>query len=166
MGKTADRIKQSIIEGAIETSGEVISAGIGVAVAGPPGAIGGAAIGALVSHVGNELLRGILSKKETERVDQVIDSIKNTIKDNENAGKIIREDGFFLNDIDRSSAEEICEGILISAQKEYEEKKINLLGRLYANIAYDKQVTREIANALIKQANSLTYQELKVIKYL
>lgn len=55
---------------------------------------------------------------------------------------------------------------MIASQKEYEERKIVLLGRLYANIAYDSTITRSIANALIKEASELTYRQLMIIKHI
>ncbi len=53
---------------------------------------------------------------------------------------------------------------MLASQREYEEQKGLLLGRLYANIAFDSTITRPIANSLIKEASELTYRQLMIIK--
>lgn len=158
-------LKKKLPDIAGEAAGAAVSAGIGMSVAGPVGAIVGASIGAVISSISADFFSRLLSQKEKERIDQVNKVAVAKIKENEKAGKILRGEEFFSNATnDRSTAEEIYEGVLIAAQKEYEEKKILLLGRLYANIAFDSSITRPIANALIKEASDLTYQQLKIIK--
>ena len=132
-----------------EATGAVVSAGIGMAVGGPVGAVIGASVGTVIKEVYEDLLSRFLSKKERERVVLVTDIIKEKLDENIKAGKAIRDDDFFTTSKGRSSAEEIYEGVLIASQKEYEEKKLILLGRLYANIACDKSVNRQISNATI-----------------
>ncbi|WP_322354858.1 hypothetical protein [Paratractidigestivibacter sp.] len=67
---------------------------------------------------------------------------------------------------DRSAAEELLEGVLIAAQKEYEEKKAPYLARLYANILFHPEVSRPAANHLLKLANQLTYRQLVILSNL
>lgn len=144
-----------------DTVGAAITAGIGCAIAGP----GGAILGTVLGSIGGDVLSRLLSKKEKERVDRACSAAASKIEENEKCGRHLRDDDFFENvDNDRSTAEEVYEGILLAAQKEYEEKKIELLGCLFANIAYDSSITRSIANGLIKEASELSYQQLKIIK--
>lgn len=158
-------IKDKISDATGEVAGAVVAAGIGLAIPGPAGAVIGATFGAVFSNLSSDILSRALSKKEKERIERVKEETIKTIEENEKKGKTLRNDGFFTNTIkDRSSAEEIYEGILIASQKEYEERKILLLGRLYANIAYDSSITRPIANTLIKEASELTYRQLMIIK--
>lgn len=158
-------IKDKISNATGEAAGAAVAAGIGIAVPGPAGAIIGATIGSIISGIGSDVLSRILSKKEKERIVRVNDITIKTIEENIRAGKNLRNDEFFSNHIDeRSTAEEVYEGVLLASQREYEEQKIMLLGRLYANIAFDSSVTRPIANALIKAASELTFQQLMIIK--
>lgn len=158
-------IKEKLTDAAGEAVGAAVATGIGMAVAGPAGAIIGATIGSVLGDVSSDILTRVLSKKEKERIVRVNDVTKKKIEENIKSGKSLRNDDFFSNSIDdRSTGEEIYEGVLIASQREYEERKILLFGRLYANIAFDSNITRPIANALIKEASELTYRQLMIIK--
>ena len=49
---------------------------------------------------------------------------------------------------DRSFADEIIEGVLLAAQREYQEKKLPLYGNLLTNIAFRSDIDRVTANRL------------------
>lgn len=167
--------KETVGEAAFEigadAAGEVVGIGVGALVAGPAGAIGGAVLGSVASHallsVKNEFLGRLLTAKEQQRVLSVADMTRSTIERNLNQGKTPRDDGFFDGSVDdRSSAEEIFEGTLIAAQREYEERKLPLLANLTANIAFDESISPGMANRLLKLAAELTYQEILVLRVL
>ena len=65
--------------------------------------------------------------------------------------------------ISMEKIEEIVEGIMFSAQREHEEKKLKYYGNLVANIAFDKTISREQANQLINISKRLTYRQIKLI---
>ena len=89
------------------------------------------------------------------------------IKSRLEQGEEIRNDGFFESDeLNRSAGEEILEGVLRSAQIEYQEKKLPYYGNLLANIAFDFSVSRDKANLFLKMAQSLTYQQLCILQLL
>lgn len=165
--------KEEIINGAIDAGGDVagalVGAGVGGAVAGPFGAVGGAVLSSVTAtvfkKVGDEIQARLLSKGESKRVGEAFElaiaHIEKRIKD----GDCIRDDGFFNDGLDdRSPAEEILEGTLLVAQREYEEKKIPYLSKLYANISFDQSVTRPMANRLLKIAEDLTYRQIVILK--
>lgn len=52
---------------------------------------------------------------------------------------------------------------MLVAQKEYEERKIKYIANLYANIAFDENISREIADRLIKISSELTYRQLMIL---
>jgi hypothetical protein len=88
------------------------------------------------------------------------------IKINENmaAGQQIRQDDFFQKQPDdRSTAEEVFEGILLTAQREYQEKKLKFYGNLLANIAFRVDIDRDLANALIRQVESMSYRQICIL---
>lgn len=156
------------IEKAIDLGGNVVGASAGAAigaVAGPLGVVAGAVVGTIAEQtiifVGNEIKERILSKRESKRIGTVYQIAAEKINANLEAGKELRTDGFFESKGDeRPDSEELLEGILLIAQREYEEKKLKCLGNLYANLAFDNEVTPQNANTLIKLAESLTYRQL------
>jgi len=78
------------------------------------------------------------------------------------AGAEPRSDGFFDSDFvaGRSPAEELLEGALLQAADSYEERKVPLLGNLYAELAFAAEVDRPTANYLLLLARRLTYRQL------
>lgn len=173
MDKNNGQKENKVVEGLSELGGTAIGAavgtGIGLVVAGPGGAALGAIAGGVVEKVfewaGTEISERLLSKKESQRVKSVLELAKEKVEKNLSSGRAIRDDDFFDEDIDgRSSAEEILEGVLLTSQKEYEERKLVYLANLYSNIAFDKSISRQIANQLIKIAAELTYRQLVILK--
>ena len=161
---------EKIVDYVTEYSGNVIGtlagAGIGAAVAGPPGVIGGALAGKTIEKlfevIGNEIREKCLSKNE--RIGEVCLLAQKKIQDNLEKGHLLRDDSFYEGtDVDRSSAEEILEGTIFAAQRENEEKKLLYLANLYANINFDKIISRSMANQLIKIASDITYRQVIIM---
>src|SRR5690606_27047947 len=72
----------------------------------------------------------------------------------------------FLQLIDesyRSSAEELCEGILLKAKTEFQEKKIKYIGALYANSIFSSGVSPEDVNHMLSAVEGWTYRKLRII---
>lgn len=164
-----DTVFEATTEASAGAIGAAVGAAIGGAVAGPAGTIGGAAvgdaIGAVFKDLASDVKRRYLSKKEGVRIDRALRLTKEKIDANFCSGKALRDDGFFESGVDeRSTAEEIFEGVLIASQREYEEKKLPLMAKLYANIAFDATVSRPTANRLLKLASDLTYRQLVIVK--
>lgn len=164
--------KTAIVDTATEYGGavasSVVGAAIGGSVAGPLGAISGAitgtAIETIVKKMGKEIKERMLSKSEEKKIDTVYTATCEEISNKLNNGCQLRNDGFFEeSDKNRSYAEEIFEGTLFAAQRESEEKKIKYYAKLYANIAFDKTISRPAANQLIKIAEQLTYRQIVIL---
>lgn len=81
------------------------------------------------------------------------------------SGATPRDDGFFDDGAggERPDAEEILEGVLIKARDAYEEKKVPLLGTLYAWIAFHEEISSSYANQLLGLATRLTYRQLVIL---
>ncbi len=76
-------------------------------------------------------------------------------------GNNIRNDDFFIEDyFERSNADELFEGIIISAQKEYEENKLQYYGNLFASIVFIKDISRSMVCQLMRLGQELSYSEL------
>lgn len=82
-------------------------------------------------------------------------------------GKEIRDDGFFNEGTDdRSTADEIVEGALIAAQREHEERKVEYIGYLIANICFDDSLDASHSNALISTAERMSWRQMRILSYL
>ena len=80
-------------------------------------------------------------------------------------GDKIRDDGFFEEKRhSRSDAEEVAESIILKSQREPEEMKIPYMGRLLSNIAFDQEISAEMAHQITKAAEQLTYRQLCILK--
>jgi hypothetical protein len=163
-----DNIIKDLIDTGSDITGNFGGAVIGALIAGPPGAIVGSISGPIVkklfSSIGTEISERLLSKREHVRIGAAYAYAIKKIEENNRKGLIIRNDYFFENtDFNRSKAEEILEGILLCAQKSYEEKKIKYIGNLYANIIYKTEIDKELANYFIKLSNELTYRQFCLI---
>ena len=161
-----------LIDTITEVSGTAASAAvgaaIGTAIAGPLGAVTGALAGTVIEKgllwAGNEIKTRVLSPKEDERIGMVYAYIAEKINCNLIAGKVFRTDSFFdAHENERSSNEEILEGVLLTAQKEYEEKKLRYLANMYANLPFNEAVNPRMANMLIKLASELTYRQYIIL---
>lgn len=148
--------------------GETVTAGIGALVGGPAGivvgAIAGNAVVVSLKKLAADFSHRYLSEKERQRTQSVVDLTIEQIEENRRQGKLLRDDGFFDKDTDdRSTADEIFEGTLLAAQREYEEKKLPFLARLNASIAFDGSISRPVANQLLKIASELTYRQIQIL---
>lgn len=161
------RAARALIESGSDLAGAVSGAAIGL-IGGPPGAIGGAASGVLVSrvlrHVGREIVTRLVGPEQSKRMGAAFTFAAADIREQLDAGKQPRTDDWFESTFaGRPAAEEILEGVLLNAADAYEERKVRYLGRLYAGFAFDDSVDRADANLLITLFRRLTYRELALI---
>lgn len=152
-----------------EVTGATVTSIIGYFLLGPPGVVIGATGGKMVtdlfSKAGEEIEKRYLSKRESARIGIVSVYALDKIKTNMEKQCQIRTDGFFSQDplINRSAADEILEGTLISAKSEYEEKKLKYYGNLVGNIPFNPGIDRHYANYLLRLAERLSYRQICII---
>lgn len=170
--ESKEEAKKELIENGADYLGSAASAGVGAAIggalAGLPGIVLGSLAGTAVEKafqaIGAEISSRALSQSETRKVETVYTLAKEFIAENLNNNKKLREDDFFDEKINgRSSAEEILEGTLQVAQREYEERKLKCLAKLYANIAFSTDITAPTASYLIKLAEKMTYRQIIIL---
>jgi hypothetical protein len=58
----------------------------------------------------------------------------------------------------------VAESVLLKSQREPEEKKIPYMGHLFAGVAFDPQISAQLAHQIIKTAEQLTYRQLCILK--
>lgn len=156
-----------IIDAGAEAIGSLGGAGLGLVIAGPPGAL----IGAVAAPIGTAIIkqaarvaRAHLSKREEVRVGSVLATAASEISRRTKDGENLRSDGFFELSVDnRSAGDEVVEAVVRAAESEAEERKLPYIGFLLANIAFDETVSREFANRFVSLAHGLTYLEISYL---
>jgi hypothetical protein len=166
--KKNQRIRKLIDTGA-EIAGGAVGGALGFLAGGPVGAAalgaGGAAAAKALKHVGSEACERLLGPRERVRVGGVLAVAAAEINERLNNGEPLRDDDFFQEKRPgRSDAEEVAESILLKSQREPEEKKIPYMGRLLANVAFQKEISAEMAHQLAKTAEQLTYRQLCILR--
>ncbi len=162
----------STLNAGSELTGVTAGALAGTLMAGPAGAVGGAAIGWVVQKsVGSALttwVGGKFSRRGQVRVGATVAIAAVTIERQLAAGAHPRADWFSAEPArskskprsGRTIAEEIAEGVLLAAEKEHEERKIQLMGRLIGNLVFHPEISRDLANQLIRITERLSYRQL------
>lgn len=158
-----DRVA-GLVDAGAEITGSVVGAGIGLIVAGPPGALGGAFLGPIVSRVTADFANRFLSHREQVRVGAIVRYVADEIEQQTALGRQVRQDGFFdAQPGDRGPLEEVAEAVLRAAQDEPEERKLRYLARLMAEIALRPEVDRGAAIELVRDAEDLTYRQILLL---
>ncbi len=151
----------------LEIGAEIIGAASGGAIGligGPAGAIGGSVAGVAVAKGLIEFADRFLSHRQQVRVGAAAGLTIVGIQDRLENGQLLRQDNFFdADDINRSKAEELFEGILLKCKNEYEEKKIKYVTRIYENVAFDTTIKPELANQVLNTAQQLSYRQLVLL---
>lgn len=52
------------------------------------------------------------------------------------------------------------EGVVIASQQEHEEKKLKFYGRLFANIAFTEEISKEQANRILRLGREMSYGQM------
>lgn len=145
----------------------------GFLVGGPVGAAAGGAVGAMLQDgmkaaVG-EVAERLTTRTERERVGSCLVLAHELIAERLNDGQPLRDPGFFQRrerkahqDL-RSEAEELLEGTFLAARDAYEERKVEMLARFYANAAFDKDFDPGQLNHTLNLAKLLTYRQLVIL---
>jgi len=148
-----------------QSVGGAVGAAIGPVIAGPIGGALGSGTGAMIAtalqNLYVEFKHRVLGPRERMRIDETLRFGAIKVKENITNGRQIRQDSFFQDQpSERSAAEEIFEGVLLAAQREHEEKKLQFYGNLVANIAFRSDIDRAYANLLITQGEDISYRQM------
>lgn len=146
---------------------------VGFLMGGPGGAVAGGAAGALLQdglkHVVGQVAERFTTQTEQERIGSCLVLAYEQIAERLNEGIPLREESFFRprqrgqNKKIRSEAEDLLEGAFLASRNAYEERKVELLARFYANIVFQHDVDSAHANYVLTLANNLTYRQLVLI---
>ena len=159
---------RDLVEGGADLAGAAVGGALGFLLAGPLGAAaagaGGVAITKIFRTAGLEIYERILSPREKVRVGCAIAVAADRTRERLASGDFPRDDEYINDGTDRPPAEENSEGLLIAAQRAYDEKKVAHIGYLMANLNFDKDMQVEAASVLVRISDQLNYQQLCLIK--
>jgi hypothetical protein len=118
-----------------------------------------------LGKVGGEISSRQLGPREEKRVGATLIIAAAEINRRLENGDALRDDGFFdEKQTGRSDAAEVAESILLKVQREPEEKKIPYMGYLLSSIAFDPEISVQMAHQLSKIAEQLTYRQSCILK--
>lgn len=157
----------------LEFSGEFVKSGVSAMIEDLIGGAEGLVLSTLseqslqfiINKLGEKIDKRNLSRGDKYKVGTTMYYAINKINEKiENNMSFINNSFFKEDEYGRFTADEILEGILFSAQKEHEEKKLKYYGYLFANMAFDRFITREDANQFVYIAENLSYRHLKLLR--
>lgn len=170
-GTEPSAVEKLIASGAGAT-GIAAGAALGFLIGGPLGAAAGGAAGALLQdgtkEVVGQVANRLITQTEMERVGSCLLVAQELISTRLNGGEPLREASFFQPRIRRkntrlrSEAAELLEGTFLAARDSYEERKIELLARFYANAVFERHLDAAHLNHLLSLAKGLTYRQLTI----
>jgi hypothetical protein len=145
--------------------GGIAGAAMGL-IGGPLGALAGGAAGVALGEVlataGVEFYNRVLAPRQGARAAGALAVATVEINRRLGAGEVPRQD-FSEASGEDSDAAEILEGALLTAANSYEARKVPYIGKFYANLAFDADITPSYAGLLLKLLDRLTYGQLRVI---
>lgn len=158
--RDADKAAERLWDSGAELAGSVSGAALGAVLGGMASAGAGSLIGIAIQ----EFAHRRLSQREQVRIGGTLKFVAAALKEHFDADHEVRSDGFFSVPEDgRPPAEEILEGVLLTAQREHEERKIEYLGYLVANLAFESTMDFYLGNWAIKTAGELTWVQLVLL---
>jgi hypothetical protein len=106
----------------------------------------------------------VLSPREKNRIKTVVSFAATRIRERWVEGEEFRDDNFFEASPDsRSFFEEVAEGVMIAAQREHEERKLQHIGYMLANLAYEPTIDRATSNWVLRTASELSWTQYLLI---
>lgn len=146
---------------------QALAAGLGAAagLAGGPmfvvaGAVG-APIGVRLLRTGLDALHRKLSQREEARLRTVFDYIATDVSARWNRGQRPRTD--LVTSGQWVSAEELLEGTLLNAQRQYQENKLKHIGSLLVESLFNQEVPLDVTFQYLNLADRLTYQQYQLL---
>ena len=162
-----NKVITEIVETGSDITGSVGGALIGGLIAGPIGIIIGGASGPLLTKtlkiIGNNIKQKVLTNREEVKIGAAYYYAIEQFNKNIEAGGQTISPIINLDFFGRNASEEVLEGVILTAQKTYEERKIKYIGKLYANLFFTGASDLALSNFMISLSNDLTYRQYIII---
>lgn len=159
-----DAVRRMFDAGA-DAFGNVVGAVASLASGSAEAALLGALAGPVFASGLREIATRALGRRESARVALTYAGAVTALTELREAGRELRSDGFFEPELGRrAKAEEVVEGVLIAAQREHEELKLEHYGYLLANLAVDPEIELHTANWAVHTAQQLSWTQLVLLR--
>lgn len=159
---------RKFLESGSEIAGSVSGTAAGLIIAGPMGALAGAALGPIASKVIArtclEIHDRVLGNRERVRAGATAAFAIACIEERLKQGEQIRDDDFFDADTDRSSADEILEGVMLKSRNDHQEKKARFYANILVNSSFDNKLSLGTINHALTLAERITYRQLCLLQ--
>lgn len=162
-----DKIKRAIVSIGTTALGDVAKDAV-TEMFFPGSVLLGTLIGPVVTTLSEDFIHREMSKSENTRLRFVGENVVSKVQARLDAGdQPRRDDDFYINDdYGQSSASKLLEEMLLKCKQEFEAKKLIFYSNFLANICFENGISYEVANSLIAQFSSLSYQQVKLLIYL
>jgi hypothetical protein len=121
-------------------------------------------LGVIISKELKDYVSRSMSYREESRSAAVIICAAREIERRMSSGETIRDDDFFrLRTGIEPSANTLFEGVLAKAKQQYEERKINLIGKFFASVTFDARISAEDACWYLTLIDSLNFRSLLIL---
>lgn len=156
---------RKVVGAAPEVLGAAASAAVVLKTgSGAEGILAGALTIPGVKLAAQDVLERHLSRRERYRIGEVLTYAQAAYQERISDGIALRTDGWFdERPKRRSPVAEICEGVLLKAQKEHQERKVEYYGYLLANLGFVTNIDANLANWLMELSGQLTWTQLVMI---
>jgi hypothetical protein len=154
----ARNVRETIALGA-EVVGGAVGALQADAVGGLAGALLGSVLGPAVSVVCGDIFNRVLTRKERTRMGAVLIAAHQRFQHNLQQGLLQVE----ANDVNSGDGRELLEGVLSKARYAYREKKLRLLGNVYGNYPFVKEMPVDDAHQLLGLLEALSYRQITIL---
>jgi len=164
--KRDDKAK-GLVRAGSQIAGAAVGGALGFLAGGPIAAAGAALAGSLFTEVLAEVASRQLSTREEIRIGAAAAVALSQVKDRLELGHQPRTDGVASSSSSvPADAESLLEGVLLRAKAEHEEKKVRLVGNLFANVMFSPDVSFAEANHFLRIAETMTYRQFCIVSIL
>jgi hypothetical protein len=152
--------ERGIIDAGAELTGIAAAGAIGYFIGSPEAAAAAPLALVPVRIAIKEIAQRVLGNRERIRVGAALQYTAETYQERLADGDQVRTDAFFHEPPHgRSAAQDLAEGVLLAAQRSWEEKKVRHLGYLLGNIAFESIIDGQTANHALTLAQQLSWKQ-------
>ncbi|MFA7585932.1 MAG: hypothetical protein WCY11_07015 [Novosphingobium sp.] len=159
---------RKIVGWGTEMAGGAVGGALGFLLAGPAGAAvagaGASAITKAFGWVGEEICDRFLSPREKVRIGAALAIAADTTRARLAHGDTPRQDSFVDDGTDHPPIEEVTEGLLMAAQRAYDEKRVPYIGRLSGNLNFRSDLGVAASTWLVRLTNDISYTQLCMLR--
>lgn len=166
MGHESDDEPGELVQSASAVGGALAGTALTL-VAGPfVGSASGELTARVLLRIGAEIEKRLLGPRQEQRIAEAYRVTADAIAERLNAGEPPRSDGFFEpTDHGDSAADELLEGVLLTAADEWEARKVPYIARLFSSVSFDPSVSVPESTYLLKLADRLTYRQFTLLSF-